>query len=67
MMKLGVCVYRYKLILEELGFFCFYFRLKSRDLVANAFSISELPEGSADPVELAARVEDGSKKKNYFK
>lgn len=33
-------------------------RLKSRELVANAFSISELPEGSADPVELAARVED---------
>jgi len=54
-------------MLEELFFFCFYFRLKSRDLVANAFSISELPEGSADPVELAARVEDGSKKKNYLK
>lgn len=34
-------------------------RLKSRDLLAAAFSISELPEGSADPVELAARVEDG--------
>lgn len=33
-------------------------RLKSRDLLAGAFSISELPEGSADPVELAARVED---------
>ncbi|CAF2955457.1 unnamed protein product [Rotaria sp. Silwood2] len=33
-------------------------RLKSRDLVANAFSASELPEGSADPVELAGRVED---------
>ncbi|CAF1058316.1 unnamed protein product [Rotaria sordida] len=33
-------------------------RLKSRDLMASAFSVSELPEGSADPVELAARVED---------
>jgi hypothetical protein len=30
-----------------------------------AFSISELPEGSADPVELAARVEDG-RKQIYF-
>jgi transcription elongation factor S-II len=38
--------------------------LKSRDLLAAAFSISELPEGSVDPVELAARVEDGKKK--YF-
>jgi len=42
-----------------------YFRLKSRDLMVAAFSISELPEGSADPVELAARVEDGRKQK-YF-
>jgi len=33
-------------------------RLKSRDLLAAALSISELPEGSADPVELSARVED---------
>ncbi|CAF3094299.1 unnamed protein product [Rotaria socialis] len=33
-------------------------RLKSRDLIASAFSISELPEGSADPVDLAGRVED---------
>lgn len=33
-------------------------RLKSRDLIAGALSISELPEGSADPVELAARCED---------
>ncbi|CAF1092590.1 unnamed protein product [Adineta steineri] len=33
-------------------------RLKSRELMAAAFSISELPGGSADPVELAARVED---------
>ena len=40
----------------------FCFRLKCRDLIANALSISELPEGSADPVELAARVEDGRKK-----
>jgi hypothetical protein len=37
----------------------FCFRLKSRDLIAGAFSMAELPEGSADPVELAARVEDG--------
>lgn len=29
--------------------------------MASAFSMSELPEGSADPVELAARVEDGRK------
>lgn len=36
------------------------FRLKSRELVASALSISELPEGSADPVELAARIEDGN-------
>lgn len=34
-------------------------RLKSRDLIAAAFSVSELPEGSADPVEIAARIEDG--------
>ncbi|CAF1535378.1 unnamed protein product, partial [Didymodactylos carnosus] len=33
-------------------------RLKSRDLLAAALSVSEIPEGSADPVELAARVED---------
>ncbi|CAF1117140.1 unnamed protein product [Adineta ricciae] len=33
-------------------------RLKSRELLAAAFSVSELPEGSADPVELAARIED---------
>ncbi|CAF1223340.1 unnamed protein product [Adineta steineri] len=33
-------------------------RLKSRDLLAGALSMVELPEGSADPVELAARVED---------
>ena len=48
--------------------FCNYcvccFRLKSRSLIANAFSISEIPEGSADPVEVAARVEDGRTKKN---
>ncbi|CAF1526970.1 unnamed protein product [Rotaria magnacalcarata] len=34
------------------------FRLKSRDLLAAALSMSELPEGSADPVELSAHVED---------
>jgi len=34
------------------------FRLKSRELLTAAFSISELPEGSADPVEVSARVED---------
>jgi transcription elongation factor S-II len=34
------------------------YRLKSRDLLTGAFSISELPEGSADPVDIAARVED---------
>ncbi|CAF0893100.1 unnamed protein product [Rotaria sordida] len=34
------------------------FRLKSRDLLAAALSISELPEGSDDPVELSARIED---------
>jgi len=34
------------------------FRLKSRDLLTAAFSISELPEGSADPVDVSARVED---------
>ncbi|CAF0971692.1 unnamed protein product [Adineta ricciae] len=33
-------------------------RLKSRDLLAGALSMVELPEGSADPVELAARCED---------
>ncbi|UJR35172.1 hypothetical protein I4U23_027939 [Adineta vaga] len=33
-------------------------RLKSRDLLASALSMVELPEGSADPVELAARCED---------
>ncbi|UJR10653.1 hypothetical protein I4U23_014848 [Adineta vaga] len=33
-------------------------RLKSRELIAAAFSLLELPEGSSDPVELAARVED---------
>jgi len=33
-------------------------RLKSRDLLAGALSVSEIPEGSADPVELAARIED---------
>ena len=32
--------------------------MKSRELLAAAFSVSELPEGSADPVELAARIED---------
>jgi hypothetical protein len=55
MMKLGRDK---KLVLKE-RFSCFYFRLKSRDLIASAFSMAELPEGSADPVELAARVEDG--------
>ncbi|CAF0879750.1 unnamed protein product [Rotaria sp. Silwood1] len=34
------------------------FRLKSRDLLATALSSSELPEGSANPEELAARIED---------
>ena len=42
------------------------FRLKCRDLIANALSISELPEGSADPVELAARTEDGRKKTEHI-
>jgi hypothetical protein len=41
------------------SFICFIDRLKSRDLIAGAFSMAELPEGSSDPVELAARVEDG--------
>ena len=36
------------------------FRLKSRDLLVSAFSISELPEGSDDPVDLATRVEEGN-------
>jgi transcription elongation factor S-II len=34
--------------------------------MAAAFSISELPEGSSDPVELAARVEDGTKRNFVF-
>jgi hypothetical protein len=42
-----------------------YFSLKSRDLLVAALSISELPEGSADPVELSARIEDGKKKEKY--
>jgi len=29
--------------------------------------MAELPEGSADPVELAARIEDGNKKYFSFK
>lgn len=33
-------------------------RLKSRELLAAALSVAELPEGSADPVELSARIED---------
>lgn len=33
-------------------------RLKSRDLLVSAISISELPDGSDDPVDLATRVED---------
>lgn len=36
-----------------------YFRLKSRELLVAALSIAELPEGSDDPVELSARIEDG--------
>ncbi|CAF3944216.1 unnamed protein product [Rotaria sp. Silwood2] len=34
------------------------FRLKSRDLLTAALSVSELPEGSVDPAELSARIED---------
>ena len=33
-------------------------RLKSRELLANALTITGLPEGSHDPIELSARIED---------
>ena len=33
-------------------------RCKSRELLANALSITGVPEGSGDPVELSARMED---------
>ncbi|CAF4183639.1 unnamed protein product, partial [Rotaria sordida] len=33
-------------------------RLKSRELLANALSVTRIPEGSGDPVKLSARIED---------
>jgi transcription elongation factor S-II len=33
-------------------------RLKSRELLANALSVTKIPEGLGDPVELSARIED---------
>ncbi|CAF3083584.1 unnamed protein product [Rotaria socialis] len=33
-------------------------RLKSRELLANALTVTAIPEGSDDPVELSARIED---------
>ncbi|CAF1061771.1 unnamed protein product [Rotaria magnacalcarata] len=33
-------------------------RIKSRELLANALTITRIPEGSGDPVELSARIED---------